>query len=168
MSWRYRRHFQSQGQFADYEKMLEYIQRYYFDDIKLADIAKAADIGERECLRCFQKTIQLSPIQYVLKYRIIRGAEMLLHNPENSISEIATACGFESPSNFSKIFKRVFISVRRESIGKKEIFCLRWNKTSFSHFGIYNFFFPALFRPEADSRHAFGVMPLIRLNSRVK
>lgn len=95
-------------------KMLEYIQRYYFDDIKLADIAKAADIGERECLRCFQKTIQLSPIQYVLKYRIIRGAEMLLHNPENSISEIATACGFESPSNFSKIFKRFYKCTPRE------------------------------------------------------
>ena len=100
--------------------MLEYIQRYYFDDIKLADIAKAADIGERECLRCFQKTIQLSPIQYVLKYRIIRGAEMLLHNPENSISEIATACGFESPSNFSKIFKRFYKCTPRE-YRKKEM-----------------------------------------------
>ena len=87
---------------------------FIVDDIKLADIAKAADIGERECLRCFQKTIQLSPIQYVLKYRIIRGAEMLLHNPENSISEIATACGFESPSNFSKIFKRFYKCTPRE------------------------------------------------------
>ena len=116
-------------------KMLEYIQRYYFDDIKLADIAKAADIGERECLRCFQKTIQLSPIQYVLKYRIIRGAEMLLHNPENSISEIATACGFESPSNFSKIFKR-FYKLYAERVSEKRNFCLRWNKPLFSFWNL--------------------------------
>ena len=45
---------------------------------------------------------------------------MLLHNPENSISEIATACGFESPSNFSR-YSNGFISVRRESIGKKKM-----------------------------------------------
>lgn len=49
------------------------------------------------------------------------GAEMLLHNPENSISEIATACGFESPSNFSKIFKRFYKCTPREYRKKKMI-----------------------------------------------
>lgn len=95
-------------------KMLSYIHKNYSNDIILSDIASAADIGERECLRCFQKTLKLSPIQYLLKYRIMRGAEMLLHNPENSISDVAAFCGFDSPSNFSKIFRRFYNCTPRE------------------------------------------------------
>lgn len=94
--------------------MLAYIHENFSDNIVLADIAKAADIGERECLRCFQKTIQLSPIQYVLKYRIMQGAEMLLKHRTESVSEIATLCGFDSPSNFAKVFKRFYRCTPRE------------------------------------------------------
>ena len=36
-------------------KMLLYIQEYYGEHLSLADLAKAANIGERECLRCFGK-----------------------------------------------------------------------------------------------------------------
>ena len=48
------------------------------------------------------------------------GSGNALHNPENSISEIATACGFESPSNFSKIFKRFYKCTPREYRKKRK------------------------------------------------
>ncbi len=95
-------------------KMLAFIHKNFADDISLSEIAGIADISERECLRCFQKTIQLSPIQYLLKYRIMQGAEMLLRNPADSISETATSCGFDSPSNFAKTFKRFYNCTPRE------------------------------------------------------
>ena len=95
-------------------KMLAYIHQNFADNISLVDISKEADISERECLRCFQKTIQLSPIQYLLKYRVMQGAEMLLKNPVSSVSEIATLCGFDSPSNFTKMFKRFYSCTPRE------------------------------------------------------
>lgn len=95
-------------------KMIAYIQKNFAVDISLAEIAGAADISERESLRCFKKTIQLSPIQYLLKYRIMQGAEMLLANPADSISEIAILCGFDSPSNFAKVFKRFYSCTPRE------------------------------------------------------
>lgn len=95
-------------------KMIAYIQKNFAVDISLAEIAGAAGISERESLRCFKKTIQLSPIQYLLKYRVMQGAEMLLANPADSISEIATLCGFDSPSNFAKIFKRFYNCTPRE------------------------------------------------------
>lgn len=94
--------------------MLEYIHCNYAENITLSDIAKAADIGERECLRCFQKTIRVSPIQYLLKYRITQGAEKLSGTPGASISEISFSCGFDSPSNFTKIFKRFYGCTPRE------------------------------------------------------
>lgn len=94
--------------------MMEYIHKHFSEDISLADIARKADISERECLRCFRKTIQLSPIQYLLKYRIMQGAEMLLRNPAWTISEVAALCGFDSPSNFAKLFKRFYNCAPRE------------------------------------------------------
>lgn len=95
-------------------KMLDYVHNHFSENITLTDIARAADIGERECLRCFQRTISLSPIQYLLKYRIMQGADFLSKNPASSISEIAALCGFDSPSNFAKMFKRFYNCTPKE------------------------------------------------------
>ena len=95
-------------------EMLEYIHANYADDITLADIARTANIGERECLRCFQRTIQLSPMQYLLKYRVMQGAVLLETERTKTISEISGLCGFDSPSNFAKMFKRFYGCSPRE------------------------------------------------------
>ena len=88
--------------------MLSFIQENYARDITLTDIAGAAGVSERECLRCFQRSIQTSPMQYLLKYRIMRGAALLLEHPSSTISEVAISCGFNSPSNFAKMFRRFY------------------------------------------------------------
>ena len=96
------------------EKMLEYIHSHFSDSVGLKEISGAAHIGERECLRCFRRTIGDSPIQYLLKYRLMRGAEMLLSEPERSISHISSACGFDYPGYFAKQFKRFYQYSPRE------------------------------------------------------
>ncbi len=95
-------------------KMLDYIHKHFAGDLSLTEICAAADISQRECLRCFQKNLRISPMQYVMKYRVMRGAEKLLADLGASISEIATCCGFDSPSNFTKIFKRFYSCTPRE------------------------------------------------------
>lgn len=85
----------------------------YSEDISLADIAKEAFIGEREALRCFARTIGISPIEYLLKYRIYTAAEML-RNSEQPIAEICLQTGFNSPSYFSKVFCRMLGTTPRE------------------------------------------------------
>ncbi|WP_195985928.1 AraC family transcriptional regulator [Clostridium sp. D33t1_170424_F3] len=86
------------------KEMLAYIHAHYADSLTLADIAKAASISERECLRCFKRTIGLSPMQYLLKHRISAAAG-LLRETDWTITEISRQCGFESPSYFSLKFK---------------------------------------------------------------
>ncbi len=95
-------------------EMLSFIQDNYSRDITLTDIARAADVSERECLRCFQRSIQTSPMQYLLKYRIMQGAAQLAEHPSSTISEIAISCGFNSPSNFTKLFRRFYNCTPRE------------------------------------------------------
>lgn len=101
-------------------KMLTFIHCNFPNDISLADIAETAGIGERECLRCFKRTIQLSPMQYLLKYRMMHGARLLTERPSGSISEIAALCGFDSPSNFSKMFRRFYSCTPRDYKNKKK------------------------------------------------
>lgn len=85
--------------------MLGFLHQHYAEPMNLQRIAKAASISERECLRCFQKTIGMSPMQYALKYRISVAAR-LLANTHMPITEVCGQTGFDDPSYFSKIFKR--------------------------------------------------------------
>ena len=95
-------------------KMLDYIHGSFNGNVSVSDIAAAASISERECIRCFHKSLGVSPIQYLIKYRVMQGAKMLLEEPSSSISETAAYCGFDSPSNFSKMFRRFYGRTPRE------------------------------------------------------
>ena len=90
------------------QRMLTFIQEHYDRPLTLACIARAAGIGERECLRCFGKTIHVPPMQYLLKYRVMQAADALLARPADSIAQIAAGCGFDNPSNFSQQFRRFY------------------------------------------------------------
>lgn len=85
--------------------MMNYLHDHYDEPIILTQISNSANISEHECLRCFNKTLGLSPIQYLLKYRISVAARLLVDS-QLSITEICQQVGFDSPSYFSKIFKR--------------------------------------------------------------
>ncbi len=87
------------------KQMMNYLHQYYDKSIDLAQIAAVANISERECLRCFNKTIGMTPIQYLLNYRISVAARLLV-DTHLSIVDICHETGFDSPSYFSKIFKR--------------------------------------------------------------
>lgn len=95
-------------------KMVAYLHEHCAEKLTLSMIAKAADIGERECLRCFQRTLQISPMQYLLKHRIMRGAALLTEEPKSSIAEVSIRCGFDSPSSFSRMFRRYFMCTPKE------------------------------------------------------
>ena len=94
--------------------MFGYIHNHYAENISLTDIAGSASIGQRECLRCFKRMLQVSPIQYLIKYRIMYGADLLMKSRNLGIAEIATLCGFDSPSNFSKLFKNFYSLTPRQ------------------------------------------------------
>ena len=87
------------------KKMLDFIHNHFAEALNITQIAQSANLSERECLRCFQKTINSTPIQYLLKYRISVAAR-LLTTSDLPITIICNDTGFDSPSYFSKIFKR--------------------------------------------------------------
>ncbi|MDD3334142.1 MAG: AraC family transcriptional regulator [Eubacteriales bacterium] len=96
------------------EHMMEFIHEHYQDNISLAEISTAGQVGERECLRCFKRTIGESPIQYLLKYRLMQSAQLLVTAPDTSMADISVACGFDAPSYFAKQFKRFYLCTPKD------------------------------------------------------
>lgn len=94
--------------------MISYIHENYAQSIDVQSIADIVGISKRECLRCFKKTIQISPMQYLIKYRIMKSAEFLLKNPTTSIVQISLDCGFDSPSYYTQMFKRYYNCTPKE------------------------------------------------------
>ncbi len=89
---------------ARIKAMLTYIHENFGSELTIRTIAGAAMVSESECLRCFRKTIGTTPIQYVKQYRIDQAAQLLCSTKEK-ISEIASACGFQDMSYFTKTFR---------------------------------------------------------------
>ncbi len=87
------------------QNMISYIQQNYQNRIRLEDIAAAAAVSRRECIRCFQSSIQKTPFEYLLDYRL-EMAERLLRNAELPIGEIALQTGFTDSAYFGKMFKK--------------------------------------------------------------
>ena len=94
--------------------ILSFIEQHYPENITLSNIAEIANISEREALRCFKKITGESPIQYLLKYRLIRSASVLTEYPDKNISIVAEECGFDSPAYYTKKFKEFYLCSPRE------------------------------------------------------
>lgn len=90
---------------ARMQKMVQHIHGNYQKRITLCELAAAANISVSESLRCFHAAVQTTPIQYLNDYRLGRAKE-LLFSTLDSVTNIAAATGFESPSYFCRVFKK--------------------------------------------------------------
>lgn len=88
------------------KEMLSCIHEHYMEKIGIDQIAGAASISRREAFRCFRQVLDTTPTLYLLKYRINRGARMLMEN-DASVTEVSFSCGFSSPSYFCKAFREI-------------------------------------------------------------
>lgn len=87
------------------KKMLTCIHQEYGNELSLEDIARAAGISKRECLRCFQEEIHMTPFNYLKEYRL-EMACILLKNTDDTITTVAQKCGFQSLGYFGKVFRK--------------------------------------------------------------
>ncbi|HBW36871.1 AraC family transcriptional regulator [Desulfosporosinus sp. BICA1-9] len=67
---------------------LSFIQQNYMNKISLEDIASSANVSRGECCRFFRNTIQVSPIEYLISYRINKSL-YLLENSDMTVSQIS-------------------------------------------------------------------------------
>jgi AraC-like DNA-binding protein/mannose-6-phosphate isomerase-like protein (cupin superfamily) len=85
-----------------------YIRTHHAEPISLEDIADSIHISKSECCRCFSRTLQMTPFEYLMKYRIFEATKKMTDNPQESrsISDLAMSVGFNNTSYFNKLFKK--------------------------------------------------------------
>jgi AraC-like DNA-binding protein/quercetin dioxygenase-like cupin family protein len=85
--------------------VLDHIQHHYSEPLTLQRLAELAFMNPSYFCRYFKQVIGLSPISYLLRYRIDKAKELLL-NSSLSITEVSSGAGFNSQSYFNRIFQR--------------------------------------------------------------
>lgn len=86
--------------------MASWIHLNYDQKIMLEDIAKAGHLSRSECCRYFKKFLNISPLNYVINYRIEKSL-LLLQQPETNITEVAFMVGFNSTSYYINKFRKI-------------------------------------------------------------
>lgn len=72
-----------------------------------ARIAEDIGISARQLERLFGKYLNCSPKKYYVEMRLERARHLLIQT-DKTITEIALACGFESPGHFSRVYRASF------------------------------------------------------------
>lgn len=87
---------------------ISYIEEHFYEQITLDQLADSIHISKSECCRCFKRTLQVSPIEYLMKYRIFQAVNLLQRgDPQaRSISTLAFHVGFNNASYFNKVFRQ--------------------------------------------------------------
>lgn len=85
------------------EPVIFYIKENYAYEITLGELAAILPMSEGQFSRVFKQTMKLSPIQYLMRYRILQSCK-LLQDTEKKIGEIANLSGFNNISYFNRVF----------------------------------------------------------------
>ena len=88
-------------------KAREYIQQHKMEPLSLTAVAHASGASVFHFCKVFKKTTGLRFTDYVGRMRL-EDAKTQLLNPNRRISEIAYDVGFQSLTQFNRMFKRVF------------------------------------------------------------
>lgn len=89
-----------------FEKVIMHIHRHYEDPISSKELSGMAGLSVSQFERRFSNAFGVSPRQYLLRIRI-ESAARLLASTEQTVSEIALACGFHDHAHLSKSFRKM-------------------------------------------------------------
>ncbi len=90
---------------ARLQTMMQYIHDHYTEEITLETIAASASISKSGALHIFQSGIHISPVAYLIQYRLAQAAEQLC-TTQKSVSSIAEETGFASSGYFCRKFRQ--------------------------------------------------------------
>lgn len=85
-------------------KAVEYVQNNYPYGIRVSDIASFVGVSRGYLHTLFVKNLDISPQDYLIRYRLTRAAELLIVT-DLPVDGIAQSCGYTDPLVFSKLFK---------------------------------------------------------------
>jgi AraC-like DNA-binding protein len=93
-----------------FERLLrgkQYIDAYYTQNPDIATVAQNCNLSTFHFFRSFKQAFGISPYQYMMELRL-KYARQLMQNEKDSLTDVASTCGFPDLFTFSKAFKREY------------------------------------------------------------
>jgi AraC-like DNA-binding protein len=93
-------------------EVLSYIEQHYREPITVRQLTRIAGMSESTLLRTFRRVLGRSPIEHVIRVRILHASEWLQRG-DSRVTEVAFECGFSDSNYFSRQFRKVMGSTPR-------------------------------------------------------
>lgn len=94
-----------QGEKMLFAKSIRYINEFYFQQLKITDLAKMENVSMTTYNLHFKRQMGMSPTKYILSLRM-HSAKDLLESSKLSVREIGSMCGYDDFNFFTKTFKK--------------------------------------------------------------
>lgn len=88
-------------------RLIELMEENIEEPLTTSQLAEEACVSSRQLSRLFKEYLNVSPGQFYLDLRLDRAHRLLIHSQMTVIS-IAFACGFQSQSHFSRVYRDKF------------------------------------------------------------
>lgn len=85
---------------------LHHIGKHYAEDLSIGDLAAVSHMSETHFRRVFQKTMNMTPSDYLNLVRVQMACEHMKKH-HDSMELVAQKCGFQSVSTFNRNFKKI-------------------------------------------------------------
>lgn len=89
------------------DSLVYLIENACSSQITLTSVAAAMHTNPSYISTLFSQSLGIPFVKMLRMLRVVQAQEMLLLEPERSVTEIAFACGFENLSNFFRVFKSI-------------------------------------------------------------
>ena len=86
-------------------KARKYIEEHSREELSLTKVAKAVNMNANHLSENFKQVTGINFVEYVARTRFLTACDLLRHRSMR-ISEIAFAAGFQSLSQFNRVFKK--------------------------------------------------------------
>jgi AraC-like DNA-binding protein/ligand-binding sensor protein len=83
-----------------------YIAEHHADEVALGDVAKAVNMSAFYFCKMFKKATGVTFTDYLARVRVEKVKNLML-NPHKRVSEAAFEAGFQSLSQFNRVFRRI-------------------------------------------------------------
>jgi len=94
-----------------------YIAEHHSDELTLGEVASAVNMSAFYFCKMFKKATGLTFTDYLARVRVEKVKNLLL-NPHKRVSEAAYEAGFQSLSQFNRVFRRIVGETPTQYVGK--------------------------------------------------
>lgn len=99
-------------------KLCRYIDEHFKDNIALSEVAEQANLTPQAFCRFFKKSTGKTFVSYLNDVRVREACRMLGTGTFDCISTVAYLCGFNSITNFNRVFRNVIGESPKEYMNK--------------------------------------------------